>query len=49
MDRAAHILATRLVEPTSDHVRSWWVESETEAGHYNLVAIRPHGAWPCTC
>ena len=28
MDKAAHLLATRLVEPSGEDGRSWWVASE---------------------
>ncbi len=49
MDKAAHILATRSVEPSGDDGRSWWVESETAAQQFYLVVSTPHGPWVCTC
>jgi hypothetical protein len=49
MDKAAHILAARSVEPTGDDGRSWWVESETTPGQLYLVVRTLRGAWACTC
>jgi hypothetical protein len=49
MDRAAHILATRPVEPSGDDGSSWWVTSESQAHTQYLVLTVPRGPWPCTC
>jgi hypothetical protein len=49
LDKAAHIVATRAIEPSGDDGRSYWVPSETQPGQLYLVIIAPRGPWPCTC
>lgn len=47
--KAAHILATRTVEPAGEDGRSWWVASERDPGQHYLVLTAGRGVWPCTC
>jgi hypothetical protein len=49
MDKAAHLLATRTVEPSGEDGRSWWVASETQPAQWYLVVTTPGGPWVCTC
>jgi hypothetical protein len=49
LDKAAHILVARTVEPTGDDGTSWWVQSETDTATHYFVIVQARGAWPCTC
>lgn len=48
LDKAAHLLACRTIEPSGPDAQSWWVQSETNPATSYFVIVQL-GPWPCTC